>query len=298
MGTLKVLNWAGFKAALSYNFDDTNTSQMAHYNPSGGGGLNSLGVHYTFYLWANKLASYNLSTTWDVVLKDGNEFGNHTNDHTNVTLANVQQGQSTIESTFSGVKVHTFAAPNGDTGYEPFAQQQNYLLDRGVGDGLMMPGNDTSPSQWNVHCFIPATSAPPSAFESEIDGARSGGGWRVILVHGFNGGTDGAYQPVNYADYATQVQYAKTFPDLWIDTMVNVGSYWIGQIAFNAATKTTSGSSTTYTWKLPTNFPTGHYLRVTTGTGGTLTQEGKTLAWDTHGYYEVSLDAGSLTFGP
>jgi hypothetical protein len=231
------------------------------------------------------------------VVADGNELGNHTYDHSTVSLSNVQQGQSTIESTFPSVKVYTFAAPNGNTSYEPYAQQENYLLDRGVGDGLMMPGNDTSPSPWNVHCYIPPTSAPASDFESEIDGARSGGGWRVILVHGFTGGTDGAYQPVNFSDYVTQVKYAKTFPDLWIDTMVNVGSYWIGQIAFDAATKSTSGSSTTYTWKLPTNFPPGHYLRVTV-TGGTLTQDGKTLQWDSHGYYEIALDAGSLTIGP
>ena len=294
---MKVLKWAGFNAALSYNFDDTNTSQMANYNPSGGGGLNSLGVHYTFYVWANKLASYNLSTTWDVVLKDGNEFGNHTYDHTTVSLSNVQQGESTIEADFPGVKVYTFAAPNGTTGYEPFAQDQNYLLDRGVADGLMMPGNDTAPSPWNTYCYIPPTSAPAKDFENEIDGARSGGGWRVILVHGFNGGTDGAYQPVNFSDYVTQVKYAKSFPDLWIDTMVNVGSYWRGQIAFNGAKMATSGTSTTYTWTLPTNFPPGHYLRVTV-TGGTLTQDGKTLPWDTHGYYEVALDAGSLTISP
>ena len=47
----------------------------------------------------------------------------------------------------------------------------------------------------------------------------------------------------------------------------------------------------------PANFPPGKYLRVTV-TGGHVSQNGQQLAWDTHGYYEISLDEGSLTVGP
>ena len=32
--------------------------------------------------------------------------------------------------------------------------------------------------------------------------------------------------------------------------------------------------------------------------GGTLSQNGKALAWNGHGYYEIALDAGSLTLSP
>jgi hypothetical protein len=32
--------------------------------------------------------------------------------------------------------------------------------------------------------------------------------------------------------------------------------------------------------------------------GGTLKQGGTALAWDSHGYYEVALDAGSPTLSP
>jgi hypothetical protein len=55
-----------------------------------------------------------------------------------------------------------------------------------------------------------------------------------------------------------------------------------------------SGSDIVYRWTLPANFPPGHYLRVTVS-GGTLKQNNQALNWDTHGYYEISLDAGSLT---
>ena len=48
---------------------------------------------------------------------------------------------------------------------------------------------------------------------------------------------------------------------------------------------------------LPPHFPPGHFVRVTVG-GGSLQQGGHTLTWDGHGYYEVALDAGSLTWSP
>jgi hypothetical protein len=284
-----VLSWAGFKGAISYNFDDANSSQVSSYST-----LNGLGVPFTFYLIGNKIAA--AQTAWAQAVKDGHELGNHTQDHNSVTAQNVDQGQQTIQADFPGVAVHTMAAPNGTTGYDTFAQTR-YLLNRGVADGLMMPGNETAPSPFNTYCYIPPTGAAASAFNSEVDGARSSGGWRVILVHGFTGGTDGAYQPVDLTQYVAGVNYAKSFGDLWIGTMVNIGAYWRGQNAFNKATMTTSGNTQTWTWTLPANFPPGKYLRVTVD-GGTLKQNGTTLAWDTHGYYEISLDVGSVSLSP
>jgi hypothetical protein len=224
---------------------------------------------------------------------------------------NVDQGKSTIEGDFSSVKVFTFAAPNGTvgsatggtytSGYGQYVQNK-YLLQRGVNDCSMLPGTETTTGNannpWNTCCYIPpaaATSAPN--YNGEVDSARSQKGWRVILVHGFVGGSDSAYQPVDLTTYENGVKYAKSFNDVWIDTMLNVGSYWRGQNAFLAATATTSGSSTTYKWTLPPAFPPGKFLRITVP-GGTVSQNGTTLAWDSHGYYEISLDVGSVTVGP
>jgi hypothetical protein len=58
-----------------------------------------------------------------------------------------------------------------------------------------------------------------------------------------------------------------------------------------------SGSDKTWTWTLPGNFPPGKYLRVTVP-GGTVKQKGVELAWDPHGYYEIALDALSVTVSP
>ena len=59
----------------------------------------------------------------------------------------------------------------------------------------------------------------------------------------------------------------------------------------------TAGTATTWTWTLPAHFPAGKFLRVKVD-GGTLTKGAGPLAWDEHGYYEIALDAGTLTLSP
>jgi hypothetical protein len=89
------------------------------------------------------------------------------------------------------------------------------------------------------------------------------------------------------------VAAVKAFGDIWIDSAVNVGAYWRAQKLFASITPTTSGSDIVYKWTLPANFPSGKFLRVTVN-GGTLKQNNQALNWNSHGYYEVALDAGSL----
>jgi len=293
-GGLKVLPWAGLKAALSLNFDDSNSSQVSNYSA-----LEALGVHFTFYMIGNKVSTQ--LSAWQQAVKDGHEMGNHTYDHASSQPADVQgdvnMGASTVMSAL-GVKTYTFAEPNGSSFWIAPAATVNFIS-RGVADGLMMPGNETTPSWQNTYCFLINNSGSlsqaqeTSMFNSEIDGARSGGGWRVILVHGFTGGTDSAYQPIIIGAYTASVMYAKSFPDLWIDTMLNVGAYWRGQNAVQAGIGSMSGAGT-YKWTLPANFPPGKYVRVTV-TGGAVSQNGTPLTWNSSGYYEVSLDEGSLT---
>jgi peptidoglycan/xylan/chitin deacetylase (PgdA/CDA1 family) len=68
-----VLNWAGFKAAASFSFDDALSSQISNY-----AALQGTGVHLTFYLVSNNNPT---SSTWSQAEKDGHELGNHTAHH-------------------------------------------------------------------------------------------------------------------------------------------------------------------------------------------------------------------------
>jgi peptidoglycan/xylan/chitin deacetylase (PgdA/CDA1 family) len=282
---LTILNWAGFKGAVTYTFDDANQSQLDNY-----AALKALGVRMTFYLITDKMTSN--MPSWTQVLNDANELGNHTVLHLQKASASMIDNATTaIEQAF-GVRPWTFASPYGDPSYEPFAQSR-FLVNRGVANALVMPNDNSDP--FNLPCFIPPTSGTAERdFNPQIDGAESGGGWRIVLVHGFTGGKDSAFQPVSIDEFVAGVNHAKSLGDLWIDSMVNVAAYWRGQKALAAATPTTSGTTTTWTWTLPDNFPPNKRLRVRLD-GGTLSQNGQTLEWDDHGYYEISLDVGTLT---
>ena len=43
-----------------------------------------------------------------------------------------------------------------------------------------------------------------------------------MLVHGFTGGSDSAYQPVAIGEFTASVNHAKSLGDVWIDTVLNV----------------------------------------------------------------------------
>lgn len=284
---LTVLDWAGFRGAVSYTFDDANSSQIAHYPE-----LAALGVRMTFYLQTGK--SDAADPVWAQAVADGHELGNHTKSHArNADGADIDAATTFIEEHF-GVRPFTMAAPYGDSSYAAPAAER-FLINRGVSNAIIAPNGSSNP--YNLPCYIPPADAAASAFDAQIDAARDAGGWRVLLVHGFTGGSDGAYQPVAIEEFVAGVEHAKSFGDLWIDTVQAVGAYFRAQKLVSALAPTRSGDGWTWSWTLPEHFPPGQCLRVTTA-GGTLTQRGEPLPWDDHGYYEIALDAGSVTLVP
>ena len=293
-----VLAWAGFKSALSFTFDDTNSSQISHYTELQAENDKGNNVRYTFFLWTNKSTEMG-SSVWPQALKDGHELANHTNTHQSAaSSSDIQTAEDTIKSKF-GVTAYSFAAPNGDSSYQTVVPPMKILTTNrtaGNSGGIAITDNPSS-KQYALPCMIPATGASSSTMTSTISSGISGGKWNIFLVHGFTGGNDGAYQPVDIAQFTATVSWAKTQGNIWIDTVGTLSAYWIGAYKFSALTATTSGTDKTWTWKtsdFATPFPPGKYLRVTTD-GGILKQGSTVLQWDDHGYYEVSLDAGTLT---
>jgi hypothetical protein len=262
-------------------------------------------ARFTFYMETGKSNEMG-SSVWPQAVKDGHELGNHTKSHSPpANTADIQAAEDTLKSMF-GVTAYSFAAPNGDSTYiSAIPTMKEFLTNRTAGNNgsgfhsQMTP----APRSINFHASFPAKNASSSAIADPLNKAVSAGQWQINLVHGFNKSpsgkaeTDGAYQAVDIDQYTAAVTSIKATGNAWIDTVGNVSAYWIAGYKFSKLTPTTSGTDKTWTWKtsdFSNPFPPGKYLRVTTD-GGTLKQGSTVLKWDDHGYYEVSLDAGTLT---
>jgi peptidoglycan/xylan/chitin deacetylase (PgdA/CDA1 family) len=295
-GNMTVLDWAGLESAVSYTFDDSLTSQTMHYSE-----LQATGVRMTFYIVSGNATS----ATWTTAARDGHEIANHTAHHCHddgtgcswggyagSLEAELTQCTNHIKQTFGVSGVYTMAAPFGDGGWATAAQSQ-FFINRGVAGGTVAPNDTTDP--FSLPCKTAAMGEAASGFNSAIDSAHAAGRWQLLLFHSLGG--DGGYNPVMTSDVLASVNHAKGLGTMWIDSVVNVGAYWRAQKVVAALTPTMSGMDRTWTWTLPTNFPPGKYLRVTVP-GGTLKQGGAALPWDGHGYYEIALDALSVTLSP
>jgi peptidoglycan/xylan/chitin deacetylase (PgdA/CDA1 family) len=299
VGNLKVVNWAGFKGAISFTFDDALQSQIAHYDE-----LNAVGVPMTFFLVG---ANDGSKPIWTTAALDGHELGNHTMHH---CMAN---GTSCGWGTFTGIDaeldvctehmktafglpgVYSFASPMGDANWVAAASAR-FIVGRGVWDDAtgVVPNVDRNPFDLPCHIANKDEKAD-GGFNIITDAARTKGIWRIILAHALSA-NDG-YNPIDAAEMVAAMTYARDAKDVWVDTFTTIGAYWRAQKAVSGATPSIDGASRTYSWTLPANFPPGQFLRVTVD-GGTPTQCGTALTWDDHGYYEIALDAGSVTISP
>jgi peptidoglycan/xylan/chitin deacetylase (PgdA/CDA1 family) len=299
---LVVLPWADFTAAVSYTFDDSQPSQIAHYAE-----LQAVGVPMTFYVSTGNSAEADYDATFTQAVVDGHEIGNHTVHHCQANLTGcsfgtpdatlppeIDQCTAYIPQHFGQSAVWTGASPFGDTGYDSDASSRFFVY-RGVAGGMVAPNDSTNP--FDLPCHLAATGETAATFNAATTAAVSARDWQIFLIHTILPTTAVWYNPVQITDVTGTMSYTKSLGDVWIGTVAEVGAYWRGQKTFSAVTPTTSGNDKTWTWTLPMNFPPGKYLRVTVS-GGTLTQGGAALPWVSHGYYEVALDAGSLTWSP
>lgn len=301
-GNLTVLDWAGFKSAVTYTYDDAQPSHIAHYDA-----LQATGVRMTFYFSSNVNWIPNSDAVWSQAVKDGHEIGNHTVSHPYANLtgscfgkplatldAEIDECTKYIIERFGQSNVWTMASPYGDIGYKEAAKAR-FFLNRGVGGQAIRPNDDSDP--FNLPCYMANTGETAEKFNSLIDSARMDGSWLIFLFHTINPTGDNWFAPVEITEIIESVEHAKAYNDVWIDTLANIGAYWVGQKMFNSLTPVKSGADLTWTWTLPEHFPKGKYLRVKVD-GGRLKQGDKTLKWDKHGYYEVALDEGTLTLTP
>jgi len=230
----------------------------------------------------------------------GSEIGNHTWSHCHSDLSDctpVGTAEEEIDAAteyiidhFGVPAVLSFASPYGDSGWNQYAASR-FLVGRGVVSGFVPP---TGASNWYNLPIISVTEGQTADdFTAAIDNAYSQGRWGIFMFHSILPTSDNWYAGVEMTDIAASIDYAQGFEDVWIERMGVVGAYVRAQQMFEAVTPTDN----VWTWTLPERYPTDGVLRVTVD-GGSLSQSGTELTWDPHGYYEVSLDAGQLTWSP
>lgn len=304
-GGLTVLNWAGFTSAVSWTFDDSQPSQIAHYAE-----LAAVGIPMTFYISTGNSSESGYDATFSQAVTDGSEVGNHTVHHCQANLTGCSFGAADatlapeLDDCTSYITQHypaqggvwTAASPFGDTGYDSL-DTTRFLVNRGVAGGTVGAGMGDSTDPFNLPIYLAQPNDTAAKFSMQIDSAHAAGRWLILLVHTITPTDQNWYNPVAITDVTGGMTYGQSLPDVWNDSVVHVAAYWQAQKMFQALMPSTSGGSTTWTWTAPASFPPGRYLRVSVS-GGTLSQGSTTLVWDDHGYYEVSLDAGTLTLSP
>jgi peptidoglycan/xylan/chitin deacetylase (PgdA/CDA1 family) len=303
-GTLTVIHWAGFGAAVSYTFDDGQPSQVAHYAE-----LEAQGVPMTFYIsegWSG--TSSDFVAVWSQAASDGNEIGNHTVNHSHSDLSDtgtgsgplasqqleISQNADYITKTISHRPVWSFAAPYGDRGWVLYAADF-YFVNRGVAYGTIAPMDSTDPM--NLPVYMANGGETEKVLNAEIDAARSGGKWLIFLFHSLLPTSQNWYAGVDIENVTGSMVHTRAAKDTWIGALYKVAAYWMGQKILSQTAPKVSGSNLVWKWVLPPHFPAGMYLRVTVS-GGTVSQNGAVLPWNSRGFYEIALDAGSLTVSP
>ena len=277
-GGLKVLDWAGFKGAVSFTFDDNTPSQLPDYSM-----LKATGAHFTWFVVGSWIGS-NATTIsgYKNTLADGQELASHTYSHNaSGSLSDLMMNQTYMMTNF-GVNANSMAAPNCDQSWSTVAPNVMFQNRGPCGNGITTVGPRDSTSAFLLPAYLPNTGESASSMTSSYQSDK----WRIFVIHGFDS-QNGTYQPVPIANVTSAMSSAVSM-GYWTEGITNVGAYWQGQKLI-PTTATTSA-----TWTLPAKFPKNMCLRVTT-TGGTVTQKGATVPWDDHGYYEISLDAGEVT---
>jgi hypothetical protein len=289
---LVVLDWAGFSGAASYSFDDGQPSQIAHWRE-----LKATGVPMTFYLVTSGNWPARYDATWKDALASGCELGNHSDTHKRVdeyqsldTMnADVEKCSRYISGRLGQEGPCSFAYPFGELGWRD-AVKDRFLLARSVASGTVMPGDDTDPLALPI--FAVDSSNTEEDFDAALDTSVTEKSWIIFMFHSILPG-DNWYAGVPIGSVTGSLRHAKDGGRLWLDTVENIGAYWLAQKLFTKIEPSGTESAKTWSWTLPKLFPRHRFLRVRVA-GGTLSQDGQDIPWNPRGFYEISLDSGKL----
>lgn len=292
---LTILDWAGFTGAASYTFDDSRPTQIEHWRE-----LGTTGINMTFYVvpvWNTPETRTILRT----IHAAGSELGNHTYSHKRIaTLAGnkdemtreITECASYISETLGLKAACSFAYPYGELDWRN-SFNGRFMLARSVEQGTIKPLDDTDP--FALPIFAVNERHTEKTFNEVLDTSVKEGSWVIFMFHALLPGDNWA-AGVPIDSVMASLGHAKATKKLWLDSVENIGAYWIAQKILSAVTPISDERRKIWTWNLPERFPTGMYLRVRIN-GGSLHQNGKRIPWNSCGFYEIALDERKLEWG-
>lgn len=293
---VQVLPWNGYKAAISLTFDDGDPCHLDIVAPE----FIKRGLKGTFYLIAGK---FDRKPEWQKFLASGQEIGNHTLEHKHVSefkegeaQKQVEEAKKILETTF-GVPVLTFAYPFVEITPElkKWVLANNFIARGGGGaDFYMTP--DLEPDWGNIPSQMTMTAMAYDLYQSWVDQDLASESWTVLMIHGIEG-TPWGYQPIPKKIFLQLLDYlVEKQKTLWAAPFREVGGYWMAQKTFEKSKPKQDGTTVTWNWEKPANFPTGVVLKVQiAGTGLKVSQGGTPLKATSLNTYLVSFDAKELT---
>ncbi len=116
------------------------------------------------------------------------------------------------------------ASPFGESGWTEAAKANGLFLNRGVGGGAVAPGGGADP--YNLPTYMASEGETAETFNRLVDDARSDGEWLTLLFHSITPTNQEWYAPIDIGEITANVEHAKSYDDVWIDTVANVGAYW------------------------------------------------------------------------
>lgn len=221
------------KAAVVLTFDDWSAGHPAIVVPE----LKKRKMNATFFAVSSFVANW--KPLYDAAL-DGNEIGNHTKTHPDITKLTVAQLDAEIKYTDSVInkniniqKVTTFDYPFGTNNQTVinYLKNMSYVGARGV---LPSSGNYTYNFAPNVNdyykilTFALTSNTSISQYASELKNIVNGGGLLTYLYHSVNSPTvtDNNYAAVSQSLFQQQLDTICSYRNkIWITTFSNALKY-------------------------------------------------------------------------
>ncbi|MEK7391997.1 MAG: polysaccharide deacetylase family protein [Fibrobacterota bacterium] len=285
-GPITTVPWNGYTGAASITYDDGRPSQLSDLMPQ----VDKLGIKVTFFLANNMYSFPGKQSDWIKAAKNGHELANHSGNHNSPTAANIADMAKVLRGLDPTVDAVTYAYPNCTVNAND-ASGENFMA-RGCASA-QYGWNGSEPNWMNIQALIVETKSNGSnlkAATDNINAAKSGNSWTVILMHDVTSSSSDIYYLTPTENLA--MLNAAVNAKVWVAPFGTVGAYYRAHFTMDKVTASGAGPWN-LTWTSPhAKMPKSVKLKVkldaaTFGSSFTVSQDNVTIPANTDGSYTI-----------